>query len=69
MPATSAMPAPIESGATPSPQPSTNIFLNVAQPVPGAVVIVSVFDETGQLSANGHGFFVSNDGKFIADRV
>jgi hypothetical protein len=40
----------------------------VAQPVRGAVVIVSVFDETGHLSANGHGFFVSADGKFIADR-
>jgi S1-C subfamily serine protease len=40
----------------------------VAQPVRGAVVIVSVFDETGHLSANGHGFFVSDDGKFIADR-
>jgi TonB family protein len=40
----------------------------VAQPVRGAVLIVSVFDETGHLSANGHGFFLSDDGKFIADR-
>jgi len=40
----------------------------VAQPVRAAVVVVSVFDETGHLSANGHGFFVSGDGKFIADR-
>ena len=67
-PATS---APVESSTTPSPQRSqapTSVFVEVAQPVRGAVVIVSVFDETGHLSANGHGFFVSDDGKFIADR-
>jgi TonB family protein len=33
-----------------------------------AVVFVSVFDERGHLSANGHGFFVSDDGRFITDR-
>jgi TonB family protein len=66
--ATSATPAAVESAATPSPQRSTSIFVEVAQPVRAAVVIVSVFDETGHLSANGHGFFVSADGKFIADR-
>jgi TonB family protein len=63
--------APVESSAAPSPQRSqapTSVFVEVAQPVRGAVVIVSVFDETGHLSANGHGFFVSDDGKFIADR-
>jgi TonB family protein len=63
--------APVESSAAPSPQRSqapTSVFVKVAQPVRGAVVIVSVFDETGHLSANGHGFFVSDDGKFIADR-
>jgi TonB family protein len=64
-PATS---APVKSSATPSPQRSTSVFVEVAQPIRGAVVIVSVFDETGRLSANGHGFFVSDDGKFIADR-
>jgi TonB family protein len=70
-PATSATPTPVESSTTPSPQRSqapTSVFVEVAQPVRGAVVIVSVFDETGHLSANGHGFFVSDDGKFIADR-
>jgi len=40
----------------------------VARPIRAAVVIVSVFDETGRLSGNGHGFFISDDGKFIADR-
>src|SRR5206468_7115755 len=67
-PATSITPEPLESSATPSPQPSTSVFFEVARPIRGAVVIVSVFDETGHLSANGHGFFVSDDGKFIADR-
>ena len=70
-PATSATPAPVESSATPSPQRSqtpTSVFVEVAQRTRAAVVIVSVFDETGHLSANGHGFFVSGDGKFIADR-
>lgn len=64
-------PSPIESTATPSPhqsQPPTNSFAEVAQPIHAAVVVVSVFDETGHLSANGYGFFVSDDGKFIADR-
>src|SRR3977135_1642369 len=61
---------PVESIAAPSAQPSqaTGDFAKVAQSVRPAVVIVSVFDETGHLSANGHGFFVSDDGKFIADR-
>src|SRR5205814_10665896 len=70
-PATSATPAPVESSTILSPQRSqapTSVFVEVAQPARGAVVIVSVFDETGHLSANGHGFFVSDDGKFIADR-
>jgi TonB family protein len=67
-PKTPATPAPAEPSATPSPERSTSVFVAVAQPIRGAVVIVSVFDETGHLSANGHGFFVSDDGKFIADR-
>jgi TonB family protein len=64
-------PAPIQSIAEPSAQPSqtpTSDFAQVAQSIRPAVIIVSVFDETGHLSANGHGFFVSDDGKFIADR-
>ena len=61
---------PVESIVAPSTQPSqaTNHFAEVAQSIRPAVIIVSVFDETGHLSANGHGFFVSGDGKFIADR-
>ena len=63
--------APIESIAAQSAQPSpapTNDFADIAQSIRPAVIIVSVFDETGHLSTNGHGFFVSGDGKFIADR-
>src|SRR5206468_12682108 len=66
-----ASPTPIQSIAAPSAQPSqtpTSDFAQIAQSIRPAVVIVSVFDETGHLSANGHGFFVSDDGKFIADR-
>ena len=62
---------PVESIAAPSAQPSkapTSDFAEVAQSIRPAVIIVSVFDQTGHLSANGHGFFVSGDGKFIADR-
>jgi TonB family protein len=65
-----ASPAPIQSIAAPSAQPSetpTSDFPQVAQSIRPAVIIVSVFDETGHLSANGHGFFLSDDGKFIAD--
>src|SRR5882724_9355091 len=66
-----ASPAPIQANAAPSAQPSqtpTSDFAQVAQSIRPAVIIVSVFDETGHLSANGHGFFVSDDGKFITDR-
>jgi TonB family protein len=66
-----ASPAPIQSIAAASAQPSqtpATDFAHVAQSIRPAVIIVSVFDETGHLSANGHGFFVSDDGKFIADR-
>src|SRR5213080_2136824 len=62
---------PVEAIVTPSAQashPPTSDFAEVAQSIRPAVIIVSVFDETGHLSANGHGFFVSGDGKFIADR-
>src|SRR5436190_2919324 len=62
---------PVESIVAPSAQPSpaaTSDFAEVAQSIRPAVIIVSVFDETGHLSANGHGFFVSGDGIFIADR-
>src|SRR5205814_6374613 len=66
-----ASPTPIQSIAAPSAQPwqtPTSDFAQVAQSIRPAVIIVSVFDETGHLTANGHGFFVSDDGKFIADR-
>ena len=69
--AAAATPTPLESSTSPSPQQSrtsTSVFVEVAQPIRAAVVIVSVFDETGHLSANGHGFFISDNGKFIADR-
>jgi len=62
---------PVESIVAPSARPSqapTNDFAEVAQSIRPAVVIISVFDQRGHLSANGHGFFVSGDGKFIADR-
>ena len=32
------------------------------------MVLVSVFDASGQLLRNGTGFFVSNDGKFVTNR-
>ena len=57
----------VAPSAQPSPAPTSD-FTEVAQSIRPAVIIVSVFDETGHLSANGHGFFVSGDGKFIADR-
>src|SRR3979411_2106820 len=66
-----ASPPRVQSMGAPSAQPSqapTSDFAEVAQSIRPAVVIVSVFDETGHLSTNSHGFFVSGDGKFIADR-
>src|SRR5438046_6252538 len=66
-----ASPAPVQSIAAPSAEPSqtpTNDFAQVAQSIRPAVIIVSVFDDTGHLTANGHGFFVSDDVRCIADR-
>ena len=64
-------PAPTESIVAPSAQPSPAPVFNfaeIAQSIRPAVVVISVFDESGRLSANGHGFFVSDDGKFVVDR-
>src|SRR6266480_1535811 len=57
--------APEPSPSPTSSVPVESIVAPSAQPSPAAT---SVFDETGHLSANGHGFFVSGDGKFIADQ-
>jgi TonB family protein len=51
-----------------SPAQVSPAFEDLAKKICQAVVIVSVFNETGRLIANGHGFFVSDDGKFVADR-
>lgn len=63
LPRVSATAHPTESAAQISPN-----FEDVAKQVSQSVVIVSVFNQTGHLIANGHGFFVSEDGKFVADR-
>jgi TonB family protein len=64
---TPAAPSTLTTSSSAAPNPATN-FAEVAQQARNAVVIVTVFDESGHLSANGHGFFVSDDGKFVADR-
>src|SRR5438477_8258003 len=53
--------------SSPAPNPTTN-FTEAAQQARTAVVVVTVFHETGHLSASGHVFFVSEDGKYVADR-
>ena len=58
----------IAAQPTQSASPPPFDFAEVAKQVRSAVVIVSVFNQTGHLSANGHGFFMGDDGKFIADR-
>jgi TonB family protein len=62
-PRASAAAHPTESAAQVSPN-----FEDVAKQVRQAVVIVSVFNQTGRLIANGRGFFITDDGKFVADR-
>lgn len=69
--ASPAAPASVQPLAPPSAQPSpipTSDFAEVASQIRPAVVIISVFDQSGHLSANGHGFFVSDDGRFVVDR-
>jgi TonB family protein len=68
-PATQAAPNPVEAAASPeSSKTPAGDFAQLVQSIRPAVVIVSVFDQTGHLSANGHGFFVSDNGKLVADR-
>jgi len=69
-------PTPI---ATPSPSPTASPSASptesqsaelrkAASKAASAVVLVSVFNASGQLLRTGTGFFVSNDGKFITNR-
>jgi TonB family protein len=62
------LPTPAASSTLTAISSTAPNFTEVAQQARNAVVLVTVFNETGHLSANGHGFFVSDDGKFVADR-
>jgi TonB family protein len=62
------LPTPAASSTLTATSSTAPNFTEVAQQVSNAVVIVTVFNEGGHLSANGHGFFVSDDGKFVAER-
>ena len=65
--ATSASPttAPPTVSATQSQSPGLRKAAEKAVP---AVVQVSVFDALGKLARTGTGFFISDDGKFVANR-
>lgn len=67
-PSPSVVPAPsLAPNAAPEPA-QRNEFEGVASTVRAAVTVVTVFDATGALIANTHGFFVSDDGKMLVDR-
>ena len=68
-------PSPIASPTlTPSPTPTPGPSLTpsselrkAAKKVGPAIILISVFDPSGQLLHTGTGFFVSNDGRFITN--
>lgn len=57
----------IAPSASPTETQSTELRKAASKAAP-AVVLVSVFDASGQLLRTGAGFFVSNDGKFVTNR-
>jgi len=61
-------PTPEQFAPTPPNQTPSPDFRNVAEKVGPAVVLVTVFDSSGQLLRSGTGFFISEDGRFITSR-
>ena len=57
----------VSPSASPTESQSTELRKAASKAVP-AVVLVSVFDASGQLLRTGTGFFISNDGKFFTNR-
>ena len=64
-------PVPEMPAATPSPQLNQNPaadFRKVSERVNPAVILVSVFDNSGKLLRTGTGFFVADDGRFVTSK-
>ena len=57
----------VSPSASPTESQSTELRKAASKAVP-AVVLVSVFDASGQLLRTGTGFFVSSDGKFVTNQ-
>jgi TonB family protein len=67
-PIATASPSPTVSPSA-SPTETQSVELRkAASKAATAVVLVSVFDASGQLLRTGTGFFVSNDGRFVTNR-
>ncbi|MDQ2868786.1 MAG: TonB family protein [Verrucomicrobiota bacterium] len=70
-PAAPPLPSPIVAptiAPSATPEPTKRSAFDQVSTARSAVVVVSVFDASGALVANTHGFFVSDDGKIVADR-
>ena len=65
-------PAPAEiPAATPAPPPNQSPatdFRKASERVNPAVILVSVFDNSGKLLRTGTGFFVADDGRFVTSK-
>ncbi|SRR5713226_214862 len=55
------------SATPPATQPPSPEFRKVADKVQPAIILVTVFDQFGQLVRTGTGFFISEDGQFVTD--
>ena len=68
MSAVSSSASPTPSATTPTNQSQAPALRKAAEKTAPAVVQVSVFDALGKLARTGTGFFISDDGKFVANR-
>ena len=66
-PSPSASPAVAQATTPPPGQTPSAEFKKVASKVGPAVILVTIFDASGQLLRTGTGFFISGDGRFVTN--
>jgi len=61
-------PAPAASPSPPPKQDASANFQAASERIRSAVILLSVFDNSGKLLRNGTGFFIADDGRFITSK-
>lgn len=60
--------APVASPSPPSKQDPSANFQAASERIRSAVILLSVFDNSGKLLRNGTGFFIADNGRFITSK-